>query len=153
MSAQAQRNRRSSPIRSFNWEEGWDDAEQIVRSSAGASDQDWAADRWVEWSFSAHVRDGRAQLIDQNETFGTLWRVEILREYRDGQMHQAWRYTWQGGWETQVVTMLEVVNSTPEPDGSFKHYFLRVPRLGTARDAAAWTFGMTADDYGPIIET
>ena len=41
--------------------------------------------------------------------------------------------------------MVEVVNSTPEPDGSRKTYFLRVPpTIGTAREAVAWTFGLGA---------
>jgi len=49
---------------------------------------------------------------------------------------------------------VEVTNSTPEPDGSHKYYILRVPpTITTCREAVAWTFGMTADDYDPEIET
>src|SRR5258708_19796990 len=37
--------------------------------------------------------------------------------------------------------MIEVINRTPEPDSSFKHYWLRVPpTMRTAREAVAWTF-------------
>jgi hypothetical protein len=54
----------------------------------------------------------------------------------------------------EPIFLLEVINSTREPDGSFKHYWLRVPpTMKTARDAAAWTFDIPADEYAPAIET
>jgi hypothetical protein len=54
--------------------------------------------------------------------------------------------------EPLVVVMVN--NSTPEPDGSTKQYFLRVPpNVRTAREAVAWTFGMSEDDYAPGIES
>jgi hypothetical protein len=61
-----------------------------------------------------------------------------------------------------------VVNSTRETDGSFKRYWLRVDpqirplladnRFGvqqcpTARNAVASTFGMTGEEYAPLVET
>ena len=50
--------------------------------------------------------------------------------------------------------MVEVVNSTPEPDGTRRTYFLRVPPATTsAREAVAWTFGLRGDDYRPSIES
>lgn len=30
---------------------------------------------------------------------------------------------------------------------------LNVPKVATAREAVAWTFGMSADEYDPLIET
>lgn len=52
------------------------------------------------------------------------------------------------------LSMVEVINSTPEPDGSFKHYFLSVPPdLRTAHEAVAWTFGMSASEYRPDSES
>ncbi len=54
----------------------------------------------------------------------------------------------------QPLVMVEVVNSTPEPDGRFKHYWLRVPpAVGTAREGVAWSFGMAAEKYAPQLET
>ena len=52
------------------------------------------------------------------------------------------------------LVMVRVVNSTPEPDGQFKDYFLRVdPKCQTARAAVAWTFGEKPEAYAPLIET
>ena len=54
----------------------------------------------------------------------------------------------------EPIVLIEVVNSTPEPEGYFKHYFLRVPpQIATAREAVAWTFGMKAQEYLPGVET
>jgi hypothetical protein len=50
--------------------------------------------------------------------------------------------------------MLRVVNSTAEPDGTFKEYFLNVPpHTRTGREAVAWTFGLESHDYHPNAET
>ncbi len=54
----------------------------------------------------------------------------------------------------EPLTMVRVTNSTPEPDGSVKEYFLRVPpTMQSAEEAVAWTFGLNRDDYNPIVET
>lgn len=50
--------------------------------------------------------------------------------------------------------MVKVKNSTPELDGTYKDYFLRVlPDITKAIDAVAWTFGINAEKYKPIKET
>ncbi|MBX9666023.1 MAG: hypothetical protein K2X93_00335 [Candidatus Obscuribacterales bacterium] len=54
----------------------------------------------------------------------------------------------------EVFTMVRVINSTEEPDGTRRHYFLRVPEeMQTAREAVAWTFGMPPGEYNPAVET
>jgi hypothetical protein len=54
----------------------------------------------------------------------------------------------------EPLVMVEVKNSTPEPDGSIKIYFLRVsPHLRNADEAVAWTFGLTLEEYEPFQET
>ena len=54
----------------------------------------------------------------------------------------------------QPYQFVQVVNSTPEQDGSFKDYFLRVsPRLTTAHEAVASTYRLTAEQYHPQIQT
>jgi hypothetical protein len=52
------------------------------------------------------------------------------------------------------IYVVEVENSTPEPDGTYKKYFLRVPpTVKTAREGIASTFQMSADEYVPLVET
>jgi hypothetical protein len=72
--------------------------------------------------------------LDHDEHYGTLWRRNIP--------------------DDEPIVMIEVVNRTREPDGSFKRYWLRVwPTTQTAREAVAWTFNMPAEQYSPERET
>jgi hypothetical protein len=65
---------------------------------------------------------------------GVLWRIDMPGD--------------------EPVVIVEVVNSTPEPDGTSRTYWLRVPpRTRTAREGVAWTFGLTAQEYQPERET
>jgi hypothetical protein len=85
------------------------------------------------------VREGGAELVPEDET-GRLWRRQIGPNVRWGR--------------EEPITMVEVINSTPEPDGSRKTYFLRVPpRTETARAGVAWTFGLTSEEYRPSAES
>ena len=63
---------------------------------------------------------------------------------------------WRKSWSFRGVTVgtwcaVEVVNGTPEPDGSRRHYFLRVPSsMRTAREAVAWTYGISEQEYAQL---
>jgi hypothetical protein len=82
----------------------------------------------------AYMRDVKGKRLDHDERFGTLWHREIPND--------------------EPIVMLECINSTPEADRSFKHYWLRVPpQMKTAHEAVAWTFGKTPDQYAPMFET
>lgn len=49
---------------------------------------------------------------------------------------------------------VKVINGTPESDGSFKEYFLKVPPdMDTAKEAVAWTYKMTPDKYNLSLRT
>lgn len=49
---------------------------------------------------------------------------------------------------------VEVFNSSLEPDGSFKNYYLRIPPdMQSAREAVAWTFDMEETEYDPFAQT
>jgi hypothetical protein len=83
---------------------------------------------------AAFIRDAGGERLDHDERYGTLWLRRITRY--------------------EAIVMIEVVNRTPEPDGHFKHYWLRVPpTMRTAREAVAWTFNMPAQQYAPEKET
>jgi hypothetical protein len=56
--------------------------------------------------------------------------------------------------DDETLVVVRVKNSTPEPDGTFKDYFLRVPpQMQRAREAIAWTFGLEEEEYRPMKET
>ena len=112
------------------------------------------------------VRFGQARYLLESgakeihrDNFGILYQKEIKSD--------------------EPLVMVKVVNSTPEPDGSFKDYFIRCdPKLRplppgywpeerkreflnkqkpqspmTARAAIASTFGLREQEYAPEIET
>lgn len=67
------------------------------------------------------------------DSTGRLWRIDFKRL----------RLQTMG--DLQIA---EVVNGTPEADGSRKTYWLRVPPwTKTSREAVAWTYGMSAEEY------
>lgn len=48
----------------------------------------------------------------------------------------------------EPIVVVEVLNSTPEPDGSIKTYYLRVPpTTRRAKEGVAWTFGVDEKHY------
>jgi len=54
----------------------------------------------------------------------------------------------------ESLCLLRVMNTTPEPDGTRKEYWLRVPpTMRTSREAVAWTFGLDAFQYKPGSES
>lgn len=80
-----------------------------------------------------YVVDSGAEPIQQDEA-GRLWRVFMPGD--------------------EPISMVEVVNSTAEPDGTFRTYWLRVPpTMRTAKAAVAWTFGLTEEEYQPQVQT
>jgi hypothetical protein len=69
-----------------------------------------------------------------SDDFGKLWRLDQV--------------------DDEPLVMVEVVNATAEPDGTFKDYFLRVPPdTRTPHEAVAWTFGMTEREYRETVAT
>jgi hypothetical protein len=79
------------------------------------------------------LKETNAEQIHQDD-IGILYRKEIKNDV--------------------PLVMVRVINSTAEPDGTFKEYFLRVPaNITTARGAIAWTFDKTADEYAPAMMT
>jgi hypothetical protein len=92
------------------------------------------------YGYTRFITDADALLLDED--------VDGL-----GLPRKLWRIP-AGPNDREDIVMVQVTNSTPEPDGSFKEYWLRVPpNTGTCRGAAAWTFGVDVNEYVPIIET
>ncbi|MEU9763137.1 DUF6745 domain-containing protein [Streptomyces sp. NPDC047985] len=85
------------------------------------------------YGYDRYLTESGAEPVHRDET-GVLWRIAL-----DGD---------------EDVVMVEVVNSTPEPDGTHRTYWLRVPPgTRTAKDGVAWTFGLSADVYAPVRQT
>lgn len=60
-----------------------------------------------------------------------------------------WRKRW---FDSDLWAAVEVVNGSPEPDGTFKHYFLQVPpEMTSPLEAVAWTYGMTPERYLQLV--
>ena len=104
-----------------------------------------------------YLIDSKAAIVHEDD-FGKLYRKEQLGD--------------------EPLMMVMVVNSTAEPDGSFKNYFLRVhpelrplpprpmteeearnwflkqqPQKFTAHNAVASTFSLRGEEYAPEVET
>ena len=48
----------------------------------------------------------------------------------------------------------QVKNGTPGPHGRVEEFYLPVPpQVSTAREAVAWTYGMTAAEYDIALRT
>lgn len=85
------------------------------------------------YGLDRYLRDAGATRVGADET-GVLWRLPV-----DGD---------------EPLVMVEVINSSPEPDGSRRRYWLRVPpTTRSAREAVAWTFGLAAEEYRPVRQT
>ncbi|MFE7313309.1 DUF6745 domain-containing protein [Streptomyces sp. NPDC057555] len=85
------------------------------------------------YGYDRYLAESGARPLHRDET-GVLWRIDLA--------------------DDEPVVMVEVINSTPEPDGTRRTYWLRVPpRTRTAREGVAWTFGLGAESYAPVRET
>ncbi|MFC4912632.1 DUF6745 domain-containing protein [Actinomadura gamaensis] len=85
------------------------------------------------FGYDRYLAETGAEPLHRDET-GVLWRIDLAGD--------------------EPVVMVEVVNSTPEPDGAYRQYYLRVPpSTRTAREGVAWTFGVDAADYNPLKQT
>ena len=54
----------------------------------------------------------------------------------------------------EPLVVVRVVTRTAEPNGTHRHYFLRVPpAIQKAKDAVAWTFDIDPESYAPWTES
>jgi hypothetical protein len=80
-----------------------------------------------------YLRESNARLLDEDKC-GKLWLVEVEND--------------------EPLVMVEVLNSTPELDGTAKTYWLRVPPgIQTAKAGIAWTFDVSEELYEPLVQT
>jgi hypothetical protein len=99
------------------------------------------------YGLARYLLDSKAIQLCEDE-FGELYKTEVPGD--------------------EPLVMVKVMNSTPEADGSFKPYFLRVhpelrpllpnnqlgePQYLSARNAIASTFGMRGEEYLRLLVT
>jgi len=83
-----------------------------------------------------------------HERFLKAANAKLMHEDSFGRLHRIQFY------DMEPLLLVDVVNSTPEPNGTVKHHFLRVPPvIETAHEGVAWSFGQRRKDYGPAIQT
>ena len=87
----------------------------------------------ARYGYEQYLKDSGAALVHQDER-GKLWRKSRA--------------------DDADLVMVDVMNSTPEPNGSVRSYLLRVPpNIRTASGAVAWTFGLRSREYHPSRAT
>ena len=85
------------------------------------------------YGFDSYIKDAKIKQI-QHDDFGRLYRKEIQGE--------------------PAMQFVRVVNSTAEPDGSFKEYCIPVRNtVKTAHEAVASSFGIDVASYAPSFES
>ena len=83
------------------------------------------------YGWARFMQDSGAERLDHDERWGTLYRRSMA--------------------DDEPLVMVEVINRSPEPDGHFKHYTLRVPpNCRTSLEAVAWTFNMAPAEYAEM---
>lgn len=100
-----------------------------------------------------YLTAGGAILVHEDAT-GRLWRKPVAGERPSPGTRWFRPPPVRVEGPDEPLCMVEVRNSTPEPDGTHRTYFLRVPpTMRTAREAVAWTFELSDEGYEPLVET
>jgi hypothetical protein len=115
-------------------------------STGAATGRDWLAEPNAEFRRLIAERIGYARLLGEcrarkiaSDEYGTLWRIP--HPHGDSE-------------DDEDLVVVDVANSTPEPDGSYRRYVLRVPPgQRVPRDAIGWTFGLPPGTYRPTEMT
>jgi len=84
-----------------------------------------------------YLENGNAELIDRDPD------LHIGELYKRSQE------------DDEDIFMLKMLNSTPNPDGTFKVYVIRVPpTMKTAKQAVAWSYGFDdPEEYNPVRQS
>jgi hypothetical protein len=85
------------------------------------------------YGYGRYVREAGAQRLAVDEC-GMLWRLPFG--------------------DDEPVVLVEVVDGAGEPGAAGRTHWLRVPpQTRTPREGIAWTFGLAAEQYAPLVET
>lgn len=85
-----------------------------------------------QYGWERFLKDVHAKHI-ATDKFGRMWRVDNFNRQNP-------------------LVVVEVLNGTPEPDGSYKKYFLRVPdSCRTPLSGVAWSYGVSELEYLHLV--
>lgn len=94
-----------------------------------------------------YMKEGPLELVSRDR-YGELYEVRVEPKIN------IVRRSWERNSDYLPIRVIKVINSSPEPDGTFKPYFLNVPReITTPHEGVAWTFNLSTQQYNPIKET
>jgi hypothetical protein len=86
------------------------------------------------YGFERYLRDARVECVQQDD-FGKLYKRQVSDD-------------------EPALAFVKVVNSTPEPDGSYKTYVLPCrSSIMTAHEAVAQSFGLDIAEYNPSFQS
>jgi hypothetical protein len=98
-----------------------------------------------QFDLPANDRWGSSIYYTDNYTVGDANYDKYIDSFKT---HKGWDET------TEDIAILEMTNSSPEPDGSFRKFFERVPpNTKTAKAAVAWQFRISSRRYKPTAES
>ena len=106
------------------------------------------------WAIQTAPREASYAMIERMGSERFIRKFGAMRSHED-ETGVLWRRSMisipEGLWEWVCV---EVKNGTPAPDGRIEQFFLTVPgHVTTAREAVAWTYGMSAAEYDIALRT
>lgn len=147
----------SADSKAIVWPDGWGVhiwhgvrvPDWVIETPAGELSA-WSADREqnVEirraiierMGYERYLQDAGRELVHEDDC-GKLWRQTVNELLPPPP-------------PPEPLTVVEVVNATPEPNGAYRHFWIRVPAaMRTARQAVAWTFEMEEDEYRPHLQS
>jgi hypothetical protein len=104
--------------------------------------------RWRRRRVEAALRPLSRAVPEERERIDRLARIALQRRLRVSEDECGTLY------RSGNLALLLVANASAEPDGSRRHYLLRVPPYCVRpRQAVAWCFGLDTVDYVPDAQT
>lgn len=106
------------------------------------------------YGWSRYITETSCEILDEvnEDKTSKVEDIRLARLYRSG-LRGARLYRKAIAGDEDLV-MIQLTNSTAEPDGTYKPYLIRVPpTMRTCLDAVAWINWKDGDTYRPIKET
>jgi len=105
----------------------------------------------LAWSFIQRDSTARSKAIAE---MGEVRWINLVQAFNISKRSCTTASIWRIHRVLENICFVRVLNSTPEPDGTRKAYWLRIPYYYSHPiDAVAYTFGFAPHAYMPSQET